>query len=64
MDFRDIKQLSSAQWLCLFGAYLEGHWEDFNEMCKEFEVSIEYAKHVCAFADKHLPRRTDYLVND
>ena len=64
MDIRDVKPLSSAQWLCLFGAYLEKHWDDFSEMCKEFDVTEEYAKYVCAFADKHLPRRTDYLVND
>lgn len=62
MNVEFIKPLPSACWLCLFGAYLEGHWDEFHDMCKQFDVEPEYAKFVCGYADKHLPRRTDYLV--
>ena len=61
-NIEDIKPLPSAHWLCLFGAYLEGHWEEFDEMCKEFDVTTDYAKYICSLADKYLPRRKDFLV--
>jgi hypothetical protein len=48
----------------LFGAYLEGHWEDFEQMCNEFEVSVEYAKYMCNIADKHIPRRKDFNIEN
>jgi hypothetical protein len=64
MNYKDIKSLTSSQWLCLFGAYLEGHWEDFEQMCNEFEVSVEYAKYMCNIADKHIPRRKDFNIEN
>lgn len=63
MNWNDIKPLPTWKWLCLFGAYLEKNWDDFERMCEEWDVSVEFAKHTCMVADRKLPRRHDDNMN-
>lgn len=53
----EANHLSNHKWRCLLGAYLADDENEFERMCEEWDVGVNYAKYYCHLAVKYIPRK-------